>query len=206
MIYLIKAGADVHAVDNIGRTPSHVAYHLYNNCILGTGEISRIAQLWESALDACGYDTENFRKAFYTELGPWVDSSEYVVPWFDLDKRAEEIRQGRRGGRGHPMVRNIYWTGRRDNAEELKKEDLEEDLKWVRFKDCDDRECCQRLDSILKDLYAESDEIAQRYPWLDFGPLRKHEIYGIAAQIQRGAEEMHGEEKDVWWYPIYGWR
>lgn len=55
LIYLFKAGADVHALDHLGMTVSKVAY---SRPRFG----SYIGDVWDVALTKCGYDVQSFRR------------------------------------------------------------------------------------------------------------------------------------------------
>lgn len=110
LIYLIKAGADLYAQDNRGSTVSEVAYRR-----------GHTAWIWESALTECGFDVEEFRRAFYSTLGPVIDTSMYHIVWFSR----EALKKGK------SKVCNIYWArneGLEDQGLEDKKLALATDI------------------------------------------------------------------------------
>ncbi|KAL9118919.1 MAG: hypothetical protein Q9187_004526 [Circinaria calcarea] len=113
LIDLIKAGADVHAKDNSGRTVSEVAYRWRGRW----PDSPSTPRSWESALTACGFDAEEFRRGFYSTLGPMINTYEYHVLWLSEEETF-----------GISKVRNIYWVPKQDSeGGELDDEELESD-------------------------------------------------------------------------------
>ena len=68
MIILITGGADVHAVNNAGKSVTELAYQTPQGGDRLFGKFRKILRnrglLWERALEACGYDAISFRQDF----------------------------------------------------------------------------------------------------------------------------------------------
>ena len=117
LIFLIKAGADVYAQDNRGRTVSEAAYTWSKRFGNPFADRASIPHIWESALIACGFDIEEFRKVFYSTLGPVIDTARYHAVWLP---KGVSMRKHK--------VRNIYWVRDQDTKdEELEDEELEDE-------------------------------------------------------------------------------
>lgn len=88
LIYLVRQGADVYAKDNWGMSVSHVAYS--PSCQDFEFEThSYRGDLWDSVLDACGYDLREFRKG-YPRTAEYTSSysySDFQALWKGREER-----------------------------------------------------------------------------------------------------------------------
>lgn len=87
---LIRAGADVHAVDDIGYSVTKCAYntpeegHTMRKRGFTNGNRGMI---WEQALTDCGYDAAEFRQAHLDAGGHLLGNSQYI----DLNSQYDEF-------------------------------------------------------------------------------------------------------------------
>ncbi|KAH9892328.1 hypothetical protein F4778DRAFT_784689 [Xylariomycetidae sp. FL2044] len=112
LVYLVEQGADVHARDRRGYTPSDYAYAHSTHPSAG----SVAGDIWDAALARCGSDVSQFRKGYprkarysrgyytrehfekmwkgYEERCPYWDDEDYYAPGDEARREDEEEHEG----------------------------------------------------------------------------------------------------------------